>query len=143
MARKINNNKTKKPITGNGEEDTAVDTLLRPEKWDDYIGQGNIKKNLKIIIDAAKARGEASDHLLFYGQAGLGKTTLARLVAKEMGASMKITSGPAIEKMGDLAAILSNLDRGDVLFIDEAHRLNRMIEEVLYHAFRRCLEIER
>lgn len=131
------NNKDKKIVKNSllpGEMDETVDTILRPSKWDEYIGQEKIKKNLKIIIDAAKSRGEVSDHLLFYGQAGLGKTTLAKLVSREMDSAMKITSGPAIEKMGDLAAILSNLESGDVLFIDEAHRLNRMVEEVLYPA---------
>jgi len=131
------NNKEKK-LTGsikNGlDGDETIDTLLRPADWDNYIGQKNVKKNLRIIIDAAKSRGEVADHLLFYGQAGLGKTTLAKLVAKEMDSAIKITSGPAIEKMGDLAAILSNLEPKDVLFIDEAHRLNRMVEEVLYPA---------
>jgi len=111
-----------------------VDLALRPTKWSDYIGQEKIKKNLRVILDAARKREEPSDHLLFYGQAGLGKTTLAHLVAKEMNASLKVTSGPALEKMGDLAAILSNLEKGEVLFIDEAHRLNRQIEEVLYPA---------
>ncbi|PIP46115.1 MAG: Holliday junction branch migration DNA helicase RuvB [Candidatus Colwellbacteria bacterium CG23_combo_of_CG06-09_8_20_14_all_42_19] len=138
MTNKAENNKKKqatKSLLNNGNnEDQTIDTILRPTKWEDYIGQGNIKRNLKIIIDAAKSRGESSDHLLFYGQAGLGKTTLAKLVAQEMNAAMKITSGPAIEKMGDLAAILSNLEPKDILFIDEAHRLNRMIEEVLYPA---------
>lgn len=116
------------------EEDFYVDSALRPTAWGDYIGQEKVKQNLRIILDAAKKRGETSDHLLFYGQAGLGKTTLAYLVAKEMSAELRVTSGPALEKMGDLAAILSNLDRGDVLFIDEAHRLNHQIEEVLYPA---------
>lgn len=116
------------------DEDVYIDLTLRPTCWADYIGQEKIKRNLKIILDAAKKRGEMSDHLLFYGQAGLGKTTLAHLVAKEMNANLKTTSGPALEKMGDLAAILSNLESGDILFIDEAHRLNRMIEEVLYPA---------
>jgi Holliday junction DNA helicase RuvB len=115
-------------------EDQTIDSLLRPVEWSDYIGQDNVKKNLKIILEAARKRGEAADHLLFYGQAGLGKTTLAKLVAKEMGATMKTTSGPAIEKMGDLAAILSALEDKDILFIDEAHRLNKMVEEVLYPA---------
>jgi Holliday junction DNA helicase RuvB len=131
-------NKKDKEIAKNSiklsEVDETVDTILRPSKWDEYIGQEKIKRNLKIIIDAAKSRGEVSDHLLFYGQAGLGKTTLAKLVSREMNSIMKITSGPAIEKMGDLASILSNLESGDVLFIDEAHRLNRMVEEVLYPA---------
>lgn len=116
------------------QEEQTVDSLLRPASWDDYVGQDKVKQNLKIILEAAKLRQEACDHLLFYGQAGLGKTTLAHLVAKELGASIKITSGPALEKMGDLAAVLTNLERGDVLFIDEAHRLNKTIEEVLYPA---------
>lgn len=116
------------------EEDVNIDLTLRPTAWQDYVGQEKTKKNLRVILDAAKKRGEPSDHLLFYGQAGLGKTTLAHLVAKEMGANLKVTSGPALEKAGDLAAILTNLEKGDVLFIDEAHRLNRMIEEVLYPA---------
>lgn len=113
---------------------STVDVLLRPKSWDEYIGQEKIKRNLKIILEAASKRQEACDHLLFYGQAGLGKTTLAHLVAKELKGNLKVTSGPALEKMGDLAAILTNLESGDVLFIDEAHRLNRMIEEVLYPA---------
>lgn len=112
----------------------TVDSILRPSSWQDYVGQDKVKANLKIILEAAKKRGEPSDHLLFYGQAGLGKTTLAHLVAKELGANLKVTAGPTLEKMGDLAAILSNLEAGDVLFIDEAHRLNRAIEEVLYPA---------
>ncbi|MBM3256867.1 MAG: Holliday junction branch migration DNA helicase RuvB [Candidatus Liptonbacteria bacterium] len=116
------------------EEEGNTDQALRPASWDAYIGQERIKDNLRILIEAAKRRGEAADHLLFSGPAGLGKTTLAHLVAKEMGGSMKVTSGPAIEKMGDLAAILTNLNPGEVLFIDEAHRINRMIEEVLYPA---------
>ncbi len=116
------------------EEDAHIDLALRPTNWEDYIGQEKIKKNLRVILDAALKRAESSDHLLFYGQAGLGKTTLAYLVAKEMGANLKVTSGPTLEKMGDLAAILSNLESGDVLFIDEAHRLNHQIEEVLYPA---------
>lgn len=132
-----NNNKkhtTKNLLSSGNNEDQTIDTILRPTKWGDYIGQRNIKRNLKIIIDAAKSRGESSDHLLFYGQAGLGKTTLAKLVAQEMNANIKVTSGPAIEKMGDLAAILSNLEPRDILFIDETHRLNRTVEEVLYPA---------
>ncbi len=112
----------------------TVDSILRPLSWEDYVGQGNIKKNLKIILGAAKKRDEACDHLLFYGQAGLGKTTLAYLVAGDLGRSLKVTSGPALEKMGDLAAVLSNLEEREVLFIDEAHRLNKSIEEVLYPA---------
>ncbi len=112
----------------------TVDSALRPLSWDDYVGQEKIKDNLKIILGAAKKRDEACDHLLFYGQAGLGKTTLAYLVARELGCNLKVTSGPALEKMGDLAAILSNLEHRDVLFIDEAHRLNKNFEEVLYPA---------
>lgn len=122
-----------KPVD-NPEEDLNIDTLLRPTTWSEYIGQEHVKKNLKVIIEAARKRSEPVDHLLFYGQAGLGKTTLARLVAREMSSPLKTTSGPAIEKTGDLAAVLSNLEANDILFIDEAHRLNRMIEEVLYPA---------
>src|SRR3989344_7753970 len=115
-------------------EEQTIDSLLRPSAWDDYVGQEKVKRNLRIILAAAKKRGEPSDHLLFYGQAGLGKTTLAHLVAREMNAGVKVTSGPALEKMADLAAVLTGLEAGDVLFIDEAHRLNHMIEEVLYPA---------
>lgn len=115
-------------------EDQTIDSLLRPVTWQDYVGQDKAKSNLKIILEAAKKRQEACDHLLFYGQAGLGKTTLAHLVAKELGSSIKVTSGPALEKMGDLAAVLTNLEKNDILFIDEAHRLNKQIEEVLYPA---------
>ena len=118
----------------NTPEDPTIDSILRPSGWDEYVGQENVKRNLKIILEAAKIRDESVDHLLFYGQAGLGKTTLANLVAKEMSQAIKITTGPAIEKMGDLAAILSNLEDRDILFIDEIHRLNRMVEEVLYPA---------
>lgn len=114
--------------------DQVLDSALRPSKWTDYIGQEKIKKNVKVIIDAAKARNESPDHLMFYGSAGLGKTTLAYLIAKEMGAGIRVTSGPALEKIGDLAAILTNLNEGDVLFLDEIHRLNKLIEEYLYPA---------
>lgn len=116
------------------QDDLNVDQALRPSLWDEYVGQEKIKENLHIIIEAAKKRSESMDHILFCGQAGLGKTTLALLVAKEMGAQVKITSGPALEKSGDMAAILTNLDAGDILFIDEAHRINRTIEEILYPA---------
>lgn len=115
-------------------EDEILDKTLRPKTWDEYIGQENIKRNLKIIIEAAKKREEMPEHLLFYGSSGLGKTTLAHLVAKELNARIKVTAGPAIEKSGDLAAILTNLDEGDVLFIDEIHRLPKICEEILYPA---------
>lgn len=115
-------------------ESSVVELLLRPARWEEYIGQESVKKNLEIILGAAKKRGEPCDHLLFYGQTGLGKTTLAYIVAKELGYSMKVTSGPALEKVGDLAAVLSGLEANEILFIDEIHRLNRMIEEVLYPA---------
>lgn len=122
--------------------DKALDQALRPQKWDDYIGQEMIKNNLKILIQAASERKENIEHLLFYGPPGLGKTTIAHLIAKELGAQIKITSGPAIERVGDLASILTNLSPGDILFIDEVHRLNKTIEEVLYPAMEsRSLDI--
>ncbi len=111
-----------------------LDNLLRPKQWEDYIGQESIKKNLHILLAAAKKRGHVPEHILFYGPPGLGKTTLAYLIAHNIEANIKITSGPAIEKVGDLASILSNLQDGDILFIDEIHRLNRNIEEILYPA---------
>lgn len=111
-----------------------LDADLRPQTWADYIGQSVIKENLKILLGAAQTRNHTPEHLLFYGPPGLGKTTLAHLIAKESGRQMKITSGPAIEKVGDLASILTNLSPGDIVFIDEIHRLNKMIEEVLYPA---------
>jgi Holliday junction DNA helicase RuvB len=115
-------------------DERAIDLILRPSSWDEYVGQEKLKKNLRVILQAALGRKESCDHLLLFGQAGLGKTTLANLIARELGANLKTTSGPAIEKMGDLAAVLTNLAKGDVLFIDEIHRLNRLIEEVLYPA---------
>lgn len=116
------------------EEDLEVDRSLRPRTLDEYAGQSRIKENLKVLIDAARSRGESLDHVLFSGPPGLGKTTLSTILAHEMHASVHTTSGPAIEKAGDLAAILTNLDEGDILFIDEIHRLNHAIEEILYPA---------
>ena len=120
--------------TENLDEDVKIENHLRPQLLDDYIGQSKIKETLKIYIKAAKERGEALDHVLFYGPPGLGKTTLAGIIANEMDVSLKVTSGPAIEKPGEMAAILNNLQEGDVLFVDEIHRLNRQVEEVLYPA---------
>jgi len=123
-------------------DDRSLDSTLRPSRWDEYVGQRQIKENLAILIEAAKKRGEPLEHLLFYGPAGLGKTTLAHLIKNEMGAQMKITSGPAIERVGDLASILTNLSSGDILFIDEVHRLNKLVEEILYPAMEaRSLDI--
>ena len=116
------------------EEDVKIEGSLRPQRLDDYIGQEKTKKNLKVYIEAAKQRSDVLDHVLFYGPPGLGKTTLAGIIANEMGTHMKVTSGPAIEKPGEMAAILNNLQEGDVLFVDEIHRLNRQVEEVLYPA---------
>lgn len=124
------------------EQELSIDTTLRPRAWDEYIGQTTIKKNLEILLKAAKQRGHSPEHILFYGPPGLGKTTLSHLIARELGVDMKITSGPAIEKVGDLASILTNLSPGDILFIDEIHRLNKSIEEVLYPAMEnRVLDI--
>ena len=116
------------------EEDVRIETTLRPQCLSDYVGQEKIKSTLKIYKEAAKSRGEALDHVLFYGPPGLGKTTLSGIIANEMGSRLKVTSGPAIEKPGEMAAILNNLQEGDVLFVDEIHRLNRQVEEVLYPA---------
>jgi Holliday junction DNA helicase RuvB len=115
-------------------EEGHLDHTLRPHVWDEYIGQENIKANLKILLTAAEERSHPAEHILFYGPPGLGKTTLAHLIAKETRRQIKITSGPAIEKVGDLASILTNLSPGDIVFIDEIHRLNKMVEEVLYPA---------
>ena len=116
------------------QEDVPIEATLRPQYLKDYVGQEKLKSTLKVYIEAAKNRGEALDHVLFYGPPGLGKTTLAGIIANEMGTRMKVTSGPAIEKPGEMAAILNSLQEGDVLFVDEIHRLNRQVEEVLYPA---------
>ena len=128
--------------TGLTETDTDIENSLRPKTLEDYIGQDKVKENLAIYIEAARTRGEALDHVLLYGPPGLGKTTLAGIIANEMGVNIRVTSGPAIEKQGDLAALLTHLQEGDVLFIDEIHRLNRSVEEVLYPAMEdRALDI--
>jgi Holliday junction DNA helicase RuvB len=120
--------------TGLREEDRELEPKLRPATLDTYIGQESVKENMRVFIEAAKQRGEALDHVLLYGPPGLGKTTLSNIIANEMGVNIKTTSGPAIERAGDMAAVLNSLNEGDILFIDEIHRLNRMIEEILYPA---------
>ena len=124
--------------SGYSQEDADVELSLRPQRFEDYIGQDKVKENLRIYIDAAKDRGDTLDHVLLYGPPGLGKTTLAGIIANEMGVNFRVTSGPAIEKPGDLAALLTNLNEGDVLFVDEIHRLSRSVEEVLYPAMEDC-----
>lgn len=115
-------------------DDFILDRTLRPKTWQEFVGQEKIKRNLRILIEAARARGETCDHLLFYGPSGLGKTTLSYIIASEFGANLKVTSGAAIERAGDLASLLTHLEEGDILFIDEVHRLNKLIEEILYPA---------
>lgn len=123
-------------------EDSSFDATLRPQRWEEYVGQEKVKKNLRILIDAAKKRKEPIEHILIYGPAGLGKTSMAHLVAREMNTNIRISSGPAIERVGDLASILTNLLPGDIFFIDEAHRLNKLVEEILYPAMEsRTLDI--
>src|ERR1035437_7105165 len=131
MSSEIKNNKDKNIVI---KDEGFLDQTLRPSVWSEYIGQENIKANLKILLTAAEERSHPAEHILFYGPPGLGKTTLAHLIAKETRRQIKITSGPAIEKVGDLASILTNLSPGDIVFIDEIHRLNKMVEEILYPA---------
>lgn len=121
-------------VTQDDADEQIIEVTLRPQRFDDYVGQERLKTNLKLAIDAAKKRGEPIDHVLLYGPPGLGKTTMANVIANEMGAGFRVTSGPAIERAGDLASILTNLQDGDILFIDEIHRLSRAVEEVLYSA---------
>ena len=125
---------TTNTVTKPEKDELFLDQTLRPDVWEEYVGQKNIKDNLGILLQAAKERKHPPEHVLFYGPPGLGKTTLAHLIAKEIGAQMKVTSGPSIEKIGDLASILTNLSPGDILFIDEIHRLNKTVEEILYPA---------
>jgi len=133
MLEKNNKNKQNSKKTSKNEE-VFLDQTLRPSQWNEYIGQNHIKENLKILLKAALERNHPPEHILFYGPPGLGKTTLAHLIAHETGRQMKVTSGPAIERVGDLASILTNLSPGDILFIDEIHRLNKVVEEILYPA---------
>ena len=130
----MSESRSRGPIDPESKPDDRVDNALRPQKLSDLIGQEQVKENLSILIEAARQRGEALDHVLFYGPPGLGKTTLSHVLANEMSVNIKITSGPAIERAGDLAAILTNLRAGDILFIDEIHRLGRVVEEILYPA---------
>ena len=125
---------TKNLVNKPEKDELFLDQTLRPAMWDEYVGQKNIKDNLGILLKAAQERKHPPEHVLFYGPPGLGKTTLAHLISKEIGAQMKVTSGPSIEKIGDLASILTNLSAGDILFIDEIHRLNKTVEEILYPA---------
>lgn len=134
MTSPLTKSSSKENPKDDAQTDVFLDQTLRPDVWDDYVGQKNIKGNLSILLSAARERKHPPEHILFYGPPGLGKTTLAHLIAKELGVQMKVTSGPAIEKVGDLASILTNLTPGDILFIDEIHRLNKAIEEVLYPA---------
>ncbi len=129
-----NKNSTKADLPKTSKENGELDSTLRPKSWEEYIGQEKLKKNLKIIIEAAKQRKEPPEHILFYGPSGLGKTTISYLVTKEIGTNIRVTSGPAIERPGDLAAILTNLSDGDILFIDELHRLGKSCEEITYPA---------
>lgn len=134
MSSTTKTNKDARPEPSIMKDENFLDQTLRPSVWEEYIGQENIKNNLKILLTAAEERSHPAEHILFYGPPGLGKTTLAHLIAKETRRQIKITSGPAIDKVGDLASILTNLSPGDIVFIDEIHRLNKMVEEILYPA---------